>query len=130
MEHNMKKLGIGSLTLAVVLSVVPIILMDGVSNANELLGPSSALRQTSGIDIPPGMFRALHGMSIEEHAGITPMTDDQLASIEGGRRGRRGGGHFSLNIAVVVSNNICVLCSGVSQSIITTIGQSNSSRRR
>lgn len=126
----MKKLRTGSFALAVILSVVSITLIYGVSNANERLAPSSALKQMSGMDVSPVMFRALDRMAIEERGGITPMTDDQLASIEGGRRGRRGGVNIGINIAVVVSNNICVLCRNVDQSIFTTINQAISSRRR
>lgn len=80
----MKTLSIGSSALAVILSVVSILSTYGVSNAGELLDTPSAFRQASGIDTSPAMFFALNKTNtLEKQAGVMPMTDVQLASIEG-----------------------------------------------
>jgi len=125
-ENKMaKKHSAFSLTLGVILCV-SIMLAYGNSNADELQGSPSALKQGVNMQESSAMFHALDKLTVEEQASIIPMTDDQLASIEG-EGGRRGRGRFKLNIniAVVVANNICVLCSDVVQSIIVNIGQSN-----
>ena len=70
------------------------------------------------------MFHALDKMTVEEQASIRPMTDDQLASIQGERKWRERI-KLNLNIAVVVANNICVICNDVVQSIVVDINQSN-----
>ena len=118
----MKKLSTRGFTFAIILSIASTILTYGVSNANDLLGTSSVSRQTPGIDASPAMFRALNLMTTEEHAGIMPMTDGQLASIEGGRRWT---GRININtqIAVVVPINIAVLSRDVSQTITVDVGQ-------
>lgn len=124
MENKMaKKHSAFSLTLGVILCV-SIMCAYGNSNADELQGTPSALKQRVNMKESSAMFHALDKMTVEEQASIRPMTDDQLASIEGGRRWR-GHINLNLNIAVVVANNICVFCSNVGQSIIVDIGQSN-----
>lgn len=123
MENKMaKKHSAFSLTLGVILCV-SIMFAYGNSNADELQGTPSALKQRVNMKESSAMFHALDKMTVEEQASIRPMTDDQLASIEGGRRWR-GHINLNLNIAVVVSNNICVLCSDVGQSIIADVNQS------
>lgn len=105
----MKKLSIGSSTLAVIVSVVSILLTYGVSNAGELLDTSSVFRQASGMDTSPAMFLALDKMNtLEKQAGITPMTDDQLASIEAGVV-------VVVNVGTIVQNNIAVLTNNLIQ---------------
>lgn len=79
------------------------------------------------LSIIPGMavadsstFHALSKMSMEERGALTPIGDNQLATVEGGRmiparmwaRTIRGIRSVSLsyNYAVVTQTNICVNC--------------------
>ena len=124
MENKMaKKHSAFSLTLGVILCV-SIMLAYGNSNADELQGAPSALKQRVNMQESSAMFHALDKMTVEEQASIRPMTDDQLASIQGERRWRERI-KLNLNIAVVVANNICVICNDVVQSIVVDINQSN-----
>jgi hypothetical protein len=109
----MKKLSISSSTLAVIVSVVSILLTYGPSNAGELLNPPSSFRQASGMGTAPAMFFALNKTNtLEKQADVMPMTDAQLASIEG-----EAGPFLLLDLdiatavqnAVVVQNAIAVL---------------------
>jgi hypothetical protein len=77
---------------------------------------------------PSETFYALSAMPAVERSAIGPMTDDQLAEINGARRGagrrsdsagprhgRRGGSNIGVNLAIVNQINICALCSNVNQ---------------
>jgi hypothetical protein len=119
----MKKLSIGSYALAVILSVVSILLTYGASNAGELLDTSSAFRQTSGIDTSPAMFFALNKINtLEKQADVMPMTDAQLAFIEG-----EAGPSLALNLAIstVVQNATAV----VVQNAIAVLSDANLNNR-
>ena len=124
----MKRHGVSNFALAIVLSAASVILTCGVSNAGKLPVTSSALRQTSDIDISPAKFRALDNLAIGEKAGVIPMTDDQLASIEGGRRDIIV--NVGINVAVPIQINIAILSRGGSQGNSVVIGQVNSFQRR
>lgn len=113
-----------SLTLGVILCAVAVLFAFGNSNADELQGTTSTLKQKVNVVESASMFHALDKITTENQTSITPLTDGQLASIEGEGRGPRI--NLQLNISVVVANNICVLCSGTSQSILAAIFQGNS----
>jgi hypothetical protein len=115
-----------SLTLSVVLCVISILFAYGNSNADEILDATSALKQNVHVEQSEFAFHALERIAMAEPASITPLTHGQLASIEGEGGRWRGKLNLQLNISVVVANNICVLCSGTSQSILAAIFQSNS----
>lgn len=112
------------LTLSVVLCVISILFAYGHSNADEILKATSALKQNVHVEQSAFSFHALDKITMAEQASMTPLTDGQLASIEG--EGRRSKLNLQLNISVVVANNICALCSGTSQAILAAIFQGNS----
>jgi hypothetical protein len=120
-KHNRR-----SLTLSVVLCVISILFAYGNSNAGEILDTTSALKQNVHVEQSAFAFHALDKITMAEQASMTPLTDGQLASIEGeGWRGKLKL-NFQLNLSVVVANNICVFCNGTSQSIVSIISQGNS----
>lgn len=122
----MRKLSPSSFTFVLILAVVSIMMIYNISSADEMLATSSVLKQTSVSDASPVMFRALDQMPIDKQVGITPMTDGQLASIEGGRR---GGVNIGVNVAVIVPINIAVLSRDVIQTNTVTAIQANWFRR-
>lgn len=122
----MRKLSPSSFTFVLILAVVSIMMIYNISSAGEMLATSSVLKQTSVSDASPVMFRALDQMPIDKQVGITPMTDGQLASIEGGRR---GGVNIGVNVAVIVPINIAVLSRDVIQTNTVTAIQANRFRR-
>jgi hypothetical protein len=106
-----QKLSIISLVLALVLSIVP----------PMAAGDESISGKT------PASFHALSRMPGGERAALTPLADDQLASIEG------EGICFvctGVNVAVVVPINISVLSRGVTQGNLVQLSQSISFPRR
>jgi hypothetical protein len=63
-------------------------------------------------------FQAFHKMSAEERALLTPLGDDQLASIEGARHStttRNAPINIGINVAISTQLNICVQCRDVTQ---------------
>ena len=107
----MKKLSILSLVLALVLSIVP----------PMAAGDESISGKT------PASFHALSRIAGGERAALTPLADDQLASIEG-----EGGCLvcIGVNFAVAVPINISVLSIGVTQGNLVQLSQSTSLPRR
>jgi hypothetical protein len=118
-KHNRRRL-----TLGVILCAVSILFAYGHSNAGEIIDEPSALKQNVKVEQPAYAFHALDKITMTEQASMTPLTDGQLASIEG--EGWRERINLQLNISVVVANNICVFCKRTLQSIVVTTGQGNS----
>jgi len=106
-----KKLSIISIVLALVLSI----------------GPAMAASDESISGQTPATFQALSRMPSGKRAAFTPLTDDQLASIEGGRSCFVCNG---VNIAVPVLINISVLSRGITQGNLVLLSQSTSFPRR
>jgi hypothetical protein len=75
----------------------------------------------------PSTFHALSRMPGGERAALTPLTDEQLASKEGGRSCFACTG---VNIAVPVLINISVSSTGVTQTNSVLLLQSTSFPRR
>ena len=101
----MKKLSIISIVLALVLSIVP-----AMAASDESISGKA-----------PATFHALSRMPSGQPAALSPLTDNQLASIEG------GGSCFvctGVNIAVLVPINISVLSRGVTQGTLVLLSQS------
>ena len=107
----MQKLSIISLVLALVLSIVP-----PMAAGDEPISGKT-----------PASFHALSRMPSGERAALSLLTDDQLASIEGGWICFVCTG---VNVAVVVQNNISVLSRGVTQGNLVQLSQSISFPRR
>ena len=110
-EGTVKKLSIISIVLALVLSIVP-----AMAASDEPISGKT-----------PASFHALSRMPGGERAGLPPLTDAQLASIEG------EGICFvctGVNIAVVVPINISALSIGVTQGNLVLLSQSISFPRR
>jgi hypothetical protein len=74
-----------AMTLASLLLVVPAIAASAeVSHTGG--GPSTARAETTSGDTAPATFHAFSAfskMSTKERAALTPLTDDQLAKVEG-----------------------------------------------
>lgn len=100
--------------MLVTVTVVVVLLLSVV--------PARAASDNAAITSASHSFHALH--RIAEEAGGTPvaLSDDELASITGGRRGIFGilG---NLNLGIIVQINVCAICAGVSQSNVGVIGQ-------
>jgi hypothetical protein len=61
-------------------------------------------------------FQAFHKMSAGERALPTPLSDDQLASIEGANSPIDIGPiDIGINVAITPQLNICVVCTDVEQ---------------
>jgi bacteriocin-like protein len=106
-----KKLSIISIVFALVLSIVPAMAASDESISGK----------------EPATFHALSRMPSGKHAALSPLTDNQLASIEG------GGSCFvctGVNIAVLVPINISVLSTGVTQGNLVLLSQSISFPQR
>jgi hypothetical protein len=72
-------------------------------------------------------FQAFTKMPATDRARLTPLGDDQLATVEGAAS-RLGDIAVNLNIAVLNQLNLCVLCRGVVLTNIGAIGQGIISR--
>jgi hypothetical protein len=63
-------------------------------------------------------FQALSKMPATDRALLTPLSDDQLASIEGARyrlTEKVGPNNTGVNVAVITQLNICIRCTDVEQ---------------
>lgn len=107
----MKKLSMISTLLALVLSIVPAMAASDASSSGKT----------------PASFHALSRMPSGERTALPPLTDDQLASIEGEWVCFVCTG---VNIAVIVPINISVLSTGVIQGNLVRLSQSISFPRR
>jgi len=65
-------------------------------------------------------FQAFHKMPATDRALLTPLSDDQLASIEGARLSPV---NIGINAAIVNQLNICILCTDVEQTNAAAIRQ-------
>jgi hypothetical protein len=73
-------------------------------------------------------FQTFRKMSAEERALLTPLGDDQLASIEGARHStttKIAPINIGINVAVIPQLNICVLCRDVIQVNAAASAQTN-----
>jgi hypothetical protein len=73
-------------------------------------------------------FQTFRKMSAEERALLTPLGDDQLASIEGTSHSTTTKNvpiNIGINVAVTPQLNICVLCRDVTQVNAAAISQTN-----
>jgi hypothetical protein len=71
-------------------------------------------------------FQAFSQISAEDRARLTPLGDDQLASIEGARHwnaNKKGAINIGINVAIIPQFNICVLCTDVRQANAAAIFQ-------
>jgi hypothetical protein len=71
-------------------------------------------------------FQAFRKMSARERALPTPLSDDQLASIEGAEHWtayENSPINIGLNVAIITELNICVLCTDVEQANAAAIRQ-------
>ena len=73
-------------------------------------------------------FHAFSALPATEQASLTPLSDDQLAAVEG-TAFRLGINAVNLNIAVLNQINLCVLCEDVVQTNIAAILQGIRFRR-
>ena len=74
-------------------------------------------------------FQAFNKMPATDRAFLTPLSDDQLASIEGARGGitdTLSPINIGANVAIITQLNICALCAGVEQVNPAAIRQNNS----
>jgi hypothetical protein len=73
-------------------------------------------------------FQAFSQISAEDRARLTPLGDDQLASIEGARHRttfKNAPINIGINVAVTPQLNICALCRDVTQVNAAAISQTN-----
>jgi hypothetical protein len=65
-------------------------------------------------------FQAFNKMPATDRAPLTPLSDDQLASIEGARLSPV---NIGINVAITPQLNICVVCTAVGQGNEAAISQ-------
>jgi hypothetical protein len=73
-------------------------------------------------------FQTFRKMSAEERALLTPLGDDQLASIEGARHRtafKNAPINIGINVAVTPQLNLCALCRDVTQVNAAALAQTN-----
>src|ERR671937_702841 len=71
-------------------------------------------------------FQAFHRMPATDQALLTPLSDDQLASIEGARLGITqilDSVNTGVDVGIITQFNICVLCTDVEQANAAAIRQ-------
>jgi hypothetical protein len=71
-------------------------------------------------------FQAFRKMSAGERALPTPLSDDQLASIEGAKHWtayKNSPINIGINVAITTQLNICVVCTDVGQGNAAAISQ-------
>jgi hypothetical protein len=73
-------------------------------------------------------FHAFSTLPVTEQASLTPLSDDQLAAVEGAAF-RLGINVVNINIAVLNQLNLCVRCEDVVQTNIAAILQGIRFRR-
>jgi hypothetical protein len=76
---------------------------------------SSALLLSLVLSVVPAIaddtFQAFNKMPATDRAFLTPLSDDQLASIEGARQRLNTG----VNVAIITQLNICIRCTDIEQ---------------
>jgi hypothetical protein len=71
----------------------------------------------------PSTLHALKGIPIEGQKALTPLTDEELASVTGAAGGAFGIGGLFFNQGIIVQINVCGICTGVRQSNFAALGQ-------
>jgi hypothetical protein len=71
----------------------------------------------------PSTLHALKGIPNEGQKTLTPLTDEELASVTGAAGGAFGIGGFFFNQAIVVQINVCAICADVGQGNFAALGQ-------
>jgi len=95
----MKKLTSIAIAFLLVLSVVPAMAVDQAGSNREPV-------TSQAVDKVPVTFQALSNLPATEREALTPLTDTELASIEGS---------FNVciacfNLAIVTQTNTCAVC--------------------
>jgi hypothetical protein len=65
-------------------------------------------------------FQAFNKMPATDRALLTPLSNDQLASIEGARLSPA---NIGINVAIITPLNICALCTDVEQANVAATRQ-------
>jgi hypothetical protein len=91
---------------------------------------SSALLLSLVLSVVPAIaddtFQAFSKMPATDRALLTPLGDDQLASIEGARLGitkTLGSVNTGVNVAIITQLNICIRCTDVEQANVAPTRQ-------
>jgi hypothetical protein len=74
-------------------------------------------------------FHTFSTLPAVEQASLTPLSDDQLAAIEGAASPRSLTVNIGVNVGVLPQINVCVVCEDVAQTNIGVIRQGNRFRR-
>ena len=90
-----------------------------------ILGAVLALSLTLSVvpAIAEDSFQALSKMPATDRAFLTPLSDDQLASIEGTRQRLTktvGPIDTGVNVAIITQLNVCIRCTDVEQANVAT----------
>jgi hypothetical protein len=110
----MKKFTSIAIAFLLMLSVIP-------AMAGDQTGSAPVMSQA--VDKAPPSFQALSKLSVTQRQALTPLTDKELASIEGSQVCVA-----CINAAVVTQVNACVDCAFVEQRNYSSITQSINSR--
>jgi len=79
--------------------------------------PVAAATDDPGLALAAGStFHALSRMPDEVRSNLTPLTDDELASVTGAAGGVFGVGDVVANLGIIVQINVCAVCTDVRQS--------------
>jgi hypothetical protein len=110
----MKKFTSIAIAFLLMLSVIP-------AMAGDQTGSAPVMSQA--VDKAPPSFQALSKLSVTQRQALTPLTDKELASIEGSQVCVG-----CANVVVLTQVNACVVCGLVSQRNEASITQSINSR--
>jgi hypothetical protein len=72
-------------------------------------------------------FHALSRMPDEARSNLTPLTDDELASITAAAGGVFGAGGLGVNLDIIAQINVCAVCTDVRQSNFAIGGRPSAS---
>jgi len=120
----MKRLISIAMIFLLVLSVVPAMTAEQANSNKELVTSQvvdSQVVDSQAVDQGPVTFQAFSKLSATERKALTPLTEKELAAIEGSFVGACG---VCIQIAVFVQGNIAAFSAVGSQSNVAGIAQS------
>ena len=79
------------------------------------VAPALAANDRAAIGDPPASFHAFSTMPLVGHPTLRPMTDDELATVEGAAGNSLSFSWANINLGIIVQFNICAICTNVTQ---------------
>jgi hypothetical protein len=108
----MRQLAVTVIASAVLIALPPWIAPATAAGHDEAVAPA---------DGP--VFHALGRLPGTVRDTLTPLTDEELASVAGAARRIAGVGAFAIDLDIIVQVNVCGVCRGVRQSNFAIAGR-------